>query len=398
MNNRLTLQDLAGILADLMGRERSDMEQFLREFVIVVSESVCKDKIVKVKGLGTFKVIRVEERESINVNTGERFMIPAHYKFSFLPDSELREQVNKPFSFFETTELNENVDFSGMEISDDSEKKENEEDESIEDVTPEPTILTGSFSQKEPVKEEIVENKQDPESIKGVGGNASEEEEGSIDITDQSLENKELPLQPEPIAEPSGKSAEPVSPPCIVPPVEATYLKRKNRLKWIVGGTVFVLLIVGVNVGLYLNKNFFYKPALSDMKPAGVGSEAEPAGSATVVMPVSVPDTAIVLSADSLVVAGESAPPEEKKPEILGKIKIEAGSRLTLISLEYYGSKLFWVYIYEFNKSVIKDPNNVPIGTELEIPAPEIYGIDAHSRLSLDKAAARQTEILSGKL
>ena len=62
------------------------------------------------------------------------------------------------------------------------------------------------------------------------------------------------------------------------------------------------------------------------------------------------------------------------------------------------GVKIFWVYLYEYNKSVIKDPNNVPVGTEIQVPAPELYGIDKHSRASVEKAAARQTEILSGKL
>ena len=67
------------------------------------------------------------------------------------------------------------------------------------------------------------------------------------------------------------------------------------------------------------------------------------------------------------------------------------------IALEYYGNKLFWVYIYQHNKAVIKDPNNVPIGTVIEIPAPESYGIDAKSRESREKAAALQTEILAGE-
>ena len=67
-----------------------------------------------------------------------------------------------------------------------------------------------------------------------------------------------------------------------------------------------------------------------------------------------------------------------------------------MIALKYYGHKLFWVYIYEYNKAVIKDPNNIPIGTVIDIPAPEMYGIDCHDRVSLEKAAVRQTEILEG--
>ena len=109
MNNRLTIQDLAGLLAEYTGKDKNSSERFLREFIAVVSEGVYTDKLVKVKGLGTFKIIPVEKRESIHVNTGERFVIPEHYKFSFLPDKELRELVNKPFSFFETTELGEKV-------------------------------------------------------------------------------------------------------------------------------------------------------------------------------------------------------------------------------------------------------------------------------------------------
>lgn len=398
MNNRLTLPDLAGILTETMGKDRADMEQFLREFVMVVSENVCKDKIVKVKGLGAFKVIRVEERESVNVNTGERFIIPAHYKFSFLPDRELKEQVNKPFSFFETTELNEDVDFSDMEISEDPEKKENEEDESVEDVMEEKIVIIPSLEQKEPEKGKAIENNETHKIVKEVESKTFGEERKNTDITDKSVKNKDLSLPPESIVEPVEKITEPVSEPFIVPPTKVNPRKRKNRLKWIVGSVAIVLLMIGVNVGLYLNKNFFYKSALSDTEPAGLESEVQPVDSIAVAVPVSVPDTAAVLAAGSVDVRSEPAQPEQETPKILGKVKIEAGSRLTLISLEYYGSKLFWVYIYEFNKSIIKDPNNVPIGTELEIPAPEIYGIDAHSRASLEKAAARQTEILSGEL
>ena len=137
MNNRLAIQDLAGLLAEYTGKDKNSSERFLREFIAVVSEGVYTDKLVKVKGLGTFKIIPVEKRESIHVNTGERFVIPEHYKFSFLPDKELRELVNKPFSFFETTELRENVDFTDMDVVLDEPDIKETEDESIEEMIPE---------------------------------------------------------------------------------------------------------------------------------------------------------------------------------------------------------------------------------------------------------------------
>ena len=141
MNNRLTIQDLAGLLAEYTGKDKNSSERFLREFIAVVSEGVYTDKLVKVKGLGTFKIIPMEKRESIHVNTGERFVIPEHYKFSFLPDKELRELVNKPFSFFETTELGENVDFTDMDIVSDEPEIKETEDESVEEVIPEENRL-----------------------------------------------------------------------------------------------------------------------------------------------------------------------------------------------------------------------------------------------------------------
>ena len=97
MNNRLSIQDLALILSEQTGKSTEEALRFLQEFIAVVSEGVYNDKLVKVKGLGTFKIIRVEERASVSVNSGERFVIPSHYKFTFTPDKELKELVEQAF-------------------------------------------------------------------------------------------------------------------------------------------------------------------------------------------------------------------------------------------------------------------------------------------------------------
>lgn len=385
MNNRLTLQDLGTLLAEVSGKDRAAAELFLREFVTIVSERVCEDKIVKVKGLGTFRVIPVEERESVHVHTGERFIIPAHYKFSFLPDRELREQVNKPFSFFETTEINENVVFPDMEIAEDAEKKEND-DESIEEITPDKTVIVAPPKVIETDEGQVAENKEEKAPQEEIEKEISEKKEKSLEERSLSSEKKELALEPQPVAGPIETVA------------KNSPVRRKNRLKWMIGGGVIVFLLIAVNVGLYMNKTFFLQPVLSDTEQTDGRPDLLPGDSVPAVASVSTPDTASVAVTDSVAVIEGPVPAAEEISDLLAKVKIEAGSRLTLISLEYYGSKLFWVYIYEHNKSIIKDPNNIPIGTVLEIPAPELYGIDAHSRSSLDKAAARQTEILSGKL
>ena len=332
MNNRLNIQDLAGLLSERTGKDRGEVERFLRDFISVVSEGVYMDKIVKVKGLGTFKIISVEKRESIHVNTGERFLIPEHYKFSFLPDKDLREQVNKPFSIFETTEINENVNFSDM-------------DESEPILEPEP----------EPLPE--------PEQ-------AFDPEPSSVSEPERGLE-PELPAEPSPIPERPEEQA-----------------RRKPEEKGVL--MIVAFLIIVISVFFYLGRNN-WKPAPAQEE---VITEAKNTAKDTV------QESAWMLHPDSVAEKTPHTEPEpyvEPAPKPLGQVKIKHGDRLTVIALEYYGNKLFWVYIYQHNKAVIKDPNNVPIGTVIEIPAPESYGIDAKSRESREKAAALQTEILAGE-
>ncbi len=383
MNNRLTIQDLAGLLAEYTGKDKNSSEHFLREFIAVVSEGVYTDKLVKVKGLGTFKIIPVEKRESIHVNTGERFVIPGHYKFSFLPDKELRELVNKPFSFFETTELGENVDFTDMDVVPDELEIKEAEDESVEEVMPEENHL----SEEEPVvsseEDSVVPSKE--ELV------VPSEEEPAGQPEDEGMDTLEPVVDERPDGpEPDSPSEEAETGP------DAG--RKKPRTKRIVVVSVFVFLLLLFNIGLYLNRACFFEKEKETLKVDTVFPKGE-----TVATEV-VADTATVFAKeDSARIVSETT--EEKpavkseaaSPEVIARVKIEPGSRLTLISLKYYGSKLFWVYLYEYNKNVIKDPNNVPIGTVIEVPAPEMYGIDCRDRSSIEKAAARQTEILSGK-
>lgn len=92
-----------------------DAETFVAMVFDVVNEGLQKDKLVKVKGLGTFKVAAVKDRESVNVNTGERVLIEGHDKITFTPDAVLRDFVNKPFAQFETVVVKDGVDFSDLD-------------------------------------------------------------------------------------------------------------------------------------------------------------------------------------------------------------------------------------------------------------------------------------------
>lgn len=384
MNNRLAIQDLAGLLAEYTGKDKNSSERFLREFIAVVSEGVYTDKLVKVKGLGTFKIIPVEKRESIHVNTGERFVIPEHYKFSFLPDKELRELVNKPFSFFETTELRENVDFTDMDVVLDEPNIKETEDESIEEMIPEekhlpeeePVVFSEEGSAVPPEEDPVVFSEEEP---------AGQPEDEGMDTLEPVVDERSDSSGPDSPSEEveTGLDAE----------------RKKPRTKRIAVVSMFVFLLMLFNIGLYLNRTYFFEKEKESLRIDTVFPKGE------TVATEAVPDTTIVFAnEDSSQTVGETTvenpevESEAVSPKVIARVKIEPGSRLTLISLKYYGSKLFWVYLYEYNRAVITDPNNVPIGTVIEVPAPEMYGIDRRDRSSIEKAAARQTEILSGKL
>ena len=115
MEGKVLLQDLAQSLAAKRKMQKKDAEAFLKAFFETISNGILDDKIVKIKGLGTFKMIEVQDRESVNVNTGERIVIPGHSKISFTPDAELKDEVNKPFALFQTVIRNDGTSIEDME-------------------------------------------------------------------------------------------------------------------------------------------------------------------------------------------------------------------------------------------------------------------------------------------
>lgn len=129
--SKISLSDLAQHLAEKSGISLQDAELFIRKMFDVANEGLQSDKLVKMKWLGTFKVMAVKDRESVDVNTGERIIIEGRDKISFTPDNILKEIVNKPFAQFETVVVNDGVDFDEIDR-----KFENaEEDGPVSDST-----------------------------------------------------------------------------------------------------------------------------------------------------------------------------------------------------------------------------------------------------------------------
>ena len=110
MKKRILPQDLSDHLVQNGHATRKEADPFVRAFFEVIAQGLQEDKYVKVKGLGTFKLVSVSERESVNISTGERFQISGHTKVSFTPESTMKDLVNRPFAHFETVDLNEDTD------------------------------------------------------------------------------------------------------------------------------------------------------------------------------------------------------------------------------------------------------------------------------------------------
>lgn len=131
---KITIQELAADLARRNNLTKKDSQNLVAAIFNTIQESLELDKIVKVRGLGTFRVIDVESREIVNVNTGERSFVDSHQKITFTPDSMMKELVNKPFSGFETVVLNDGVEFDEIE-DDTTDTEEYEEEEGLIDDT-----------------------------------------------------------------------------------------------------------------------------------------------------------------------------------------------------------------------------------------------------------------------
>lgn len=203
--SKISLSDLAQRLAEKSGISLQDAELFIRKMFDVANEGLQSDKLVKMKWLGTFKVMAVKDRESVDVNTGERILIEGRDKISFTPDNILKEIVNKPFAQFETVVVNDGVDFDEIDR-----KFENaEEDGPVSDST----LECVSDSENSSV-ESFVE--QDSSATSGVIDFL--DEENAAPVSDEMIVIGER-LSQENVAEPEEKKPEGSEPAATEPAV-----------------------------------------------------------------------------------------------------------------------------------------------------------------------------------
>ena len=180
MMEKISIVEFAALLSAKNGMPRHKAADLVSSMFDVIQNALEREGTVKIKGLGTFKIIDVEARESVNVNTGERVLIEKHGKITFTPDSAMKELVNKPFSQFETVILNEGVDF------DEEMSEEVPEIEAEDAPQPEPIML---FVMEEPEEQE--ESPIDDIPVEVPSEEVSDVEETPAEIPEEDISEKE---------------------------------------------------------------------------------------------------------------------------------------------------------------------------------------------------------------
>jgi len=386
MSERLNTQDLIDLLINRQGLERREAESFIKEFFSLIEEGLEKDKLVKIKGLGTFKLVNVESRESVNVNTGERIEIQGHTKISFTPDMNLRDIINKPFAHFETVILNDGVDFN---------------DTAQDELIPsEPDIIDDTDISEERETETIpAESFSDSPDIVPVPEVESPEEyiKENIEETENTEVNEDTPMAKE-----IQKAREANAP-------DPKKEKESSNNKVLTLVIILTILLCGILLFFTYYSDIFPQkktlpPSIAMHHETEILIDSIPKDSVEepVILPATetniekptdkpipdkpVPDKTILDKpvadkpiAENTKRSNSSTIPFSQIPvkadstsyEITGtktSHTIKEGETLIRVSYRYYGTKDLWPYLVMHNRSTIKNPNSVPLGTKINVP------------------------------
>ena len=402
MNEKITIQDLANVLANKHSMEKKDAEQFIKGMFELVEEALSTEKYVKVKGLGVFKLTDVESRESINVNTGERIEIQGHTKISFTPDNSIKELINKPFSHFETVILNEGVELE--ETNEESQtptiSESSETTDIIEKVVEESTIdiqqttieIIDTKTEEEVIaaeKEEAVvvtevtdtpeykveESSSDTyiETSDVIDDELKNDEKGEFEI-DESIDepNEQAMANNEEIISETSVNEEGETP-------QEQEEEEKTNKSLILITILLILIIIGGAYWLFGSSDSDEESPTIENTEVSIENTDSPIDNIST-QPEQVktePDIQEVKSNKEDNIA--SVISDEKVASIGDTLDyrivgtktthiLQSGETIIKVALKYYGAKNYWPYIAKHNEKTIKNANNVSKGTKLLIP------------------------------
>lgn len=416
MNEKINIQELIQLLSDRLGVGAQDAESFIKEFFLLIESGLERDKYVKVKGLGTFKLIDVDNRESVDVNTGERIEIQGYTKISFTPENALKELVNRPFSHFEAVVLNDHVNFEDASEEGTEEERSSEETAAIEQTTMQPDVLPDTEQTMQPEVVMPSEDTDEPEVESGADQKCSEitnvVEQAVSDNVPEETVREALPEASVPVHDLHQKTIGDEKNQAVV------FNRRSGGARLFAGIMSAVMLCCTcVVLALYWDSLFPEKEVLpqgqsdpteswhtawedSTEQLAAVEDVQAEANEQTSQKQHSLPVTEATQQK-----ATPSQPQEQMQKQAVENIQqpvqqvqpvkkekvspaktlkadsvsyvivgtqasytMKAGETLTKVALRFYGTKALWPYIVKHNKGVIKNPDNVPYGTVIQIP------------------------------
>ena len=426
MNNRITFPELVEQVAQCANTSKRMSELFLKELFATISQSLINGESVKVKGIGSFKLTEVSPRKSVNVNTGEEINIPGHKKLSFAPDKDLAQAVNQPFSHFETVILEDGVTDEQLAQIDayeaetpqapDAELPTASEAPAADTEVPPPFVPADTLPEPEFVAiEEATEAEEapaaeaEPEEATAIEAEAEEAPaaEAEADEAPAVEEESEAPVAAE---EMESMVSDELSEDRLEQEKDKRRITRRSLFEGFIVGVITTLIVTLFSYRLYLMKY----PDQAD-KP----TQEETLAQAPTADSVATPAETTPAKVDSAQLLAEQKAAEEaqkaeeaKKKEEEAKKKAEAekqqaapkgvnasqdtvriGTTLFKLSKKHYGSDKFWVYIYEENKAKYPNPNSIPVGAVLRIPALSKYGATAGDPASFNAAKKKETEI-----
>lgn len=376
MENKITLPKLVAMLALTTGKQKKLCEDFLRELFKVIGDELSRGENVRIKGFGTFKLVGVESRKSVNVATGEEHEIPGHLKVIFVPAKELASLANAAFEAFEAVEIADDlpVDALDGEVNVDEfeesvfrrEEKESE-DEAIEDMA-----TADAYGAMESVDNSADGIGKEPEAHVD-----AENLEESVTCDESEIQNAN-DVQCE--SEEEGTRVEEQS--------------GRHRFAW---GFLSGFLAAAVSCGIIFLLVYFL--GFSCGSRAGSDSADLEAVRNSQEMESELSQvTSQELEADTVMAVGRSEAPEGNSEvptnpsDVVVYDTISTTRYLTTMAKEHYGNFNLWPIIYEENKSILGHPDRIKPGTAVVVPSLKKYGVDpknpAHIKEAKEKGRA----------
>lgn len=439
MNEKITLQELVELFARRCQWNEADAELFVKEFLALIEEALARDKYIKVKGLGTFKLINIEARKSVDVNTGEAIEIKGHTRVSFIPEAGLRDQINKPFAHFQSVLLKDEVHFTdlpeegGLPDGTEEEVDSDVAEETVETVPGgEITTIGLEFPQEAmqeegPLPTETVSHLQVESEAEMVSSSPEQKAEESCPemVADLSEEGKEEPTDAETVVQ-EGKASgtdvttsekkseelkeettDETNPETDEAPEKSVTeqaveivepVKREDKERHFPWCMIASVLLVGIFIGglitwaltsgrryvpeelveyLMQQKSVLVVPDSVQMVDTLTGkmdsSQMRVQHSDTVSKEkvMSEKPEKVEKTEKTVAPAKRETLADTVEYQITGtqaSYTLRPGESLVRVAQKFYGNKKLWPYLVKHNKSIIKNPDNVPVGTTIQIP------------------------------